>query len=379
MESHKRVLVAILKSPSDWEIARDRHWYRIPLRHAPKQPDTEWITFYQPSAFGQERWGVHVYARIRETHTVRRIELFPAESSHPRAEEPYLVYSFDPPVRLAHPLVSSRPRRFVWTMTTWWRFTTAKTFDDLLRPEPLPPREQNDVLVSVVPRVSDFDIVNSQHWYRIPCAVVSQWATPAYLAFYHGQGFREEAGQIRYYAPVLHVDIVRRVDMFPDEPRHPRARDDYYRVHVDALQQRSVPIRSKQKRQIVLMPTTFEQFMLAGDINELTIGDDAVDSLYGRMTEAGLRPERCYHVRGANAYYFTDFALLSKKHKVQIDVDPDPAVGGFRYRTSGRRVAPADGWTALRLSRFAITRRTDESIERVKQALKVGSGSVLIR
>ncbi len=379
MEPHERVLVVLLKSTTDWDIARDRNWYRIPAAHAPKDPGAEWIAFYQPAGFGRERWGVYSYARVRGTHTVRRIELFPSETDHPRAHEAYLVYSFDPPARLAHPLQCARPRRFVWTMTTWWRFSNARTFDDLLRRDPLLPPEKDTVLVSVVPRVSDFEIVTKKHWYRIPCSVVSQWATPAYLAFYHGQGFGVEAGQVRYFAPIRYVDIVKRVDLFPDEPKHPRARADYYRVHIDNLQQRPSPIRSKRKRQVVLIPTTFERFMLAGDINELAVGDEATDSFYGRMTEEGLRPERAYHVRGSNAYYFTDFAILGRKRSVQVDVARGENQNGFLPKRAGRHAETPDGWTALRLSRFDITKRREDAIERIRNAMAAGAGSVMVR
>jgi len=46
------ILVCLLPSPRDLEIARLLGWYRIPLRTAPKVVAVDYLAFYQPSAFG---------------------------------------------------------------------------------------------------------------------------------------------------------------------------------------------------------------------------------------------------------------------------------------------------------------------------------------
>jgi len=375
MQPHERVLVVLVRSPADWEIARTRHWYRLPLRQGPRGIAAEWIAFYEPGAFGSERWGVHSYARVHQVDVVRRIDLFPHEPGHPRAQQPYHVISFDPPVRLARPLVSDHGRRFVWTMTTWWRFTAAESLDDLFAEEPIVPSRRESVLVGIVPNVSDMEIARERRWYRVPRNMVEAWRTPGHLAFYYGQAFGDQAGQIRHYAEVSHADVVPRIELFPDQPRHPRAHHEYIRIHLGELQQRPAPIQSRHRRRIVLLPTTWDRFAAATDLNDLVAGDPAEETLYGRLTGEGMRPERAYYVRGANAYYLTDFALFCRRRNVQVDLEPGDGTRLLVTYPDGRTEL-AEGWAALRLSRFDITRRQEESVEQVR-SLVAASGGII--
>lgn len=58
MTSASEVLVAIVNSIEDLTIARDRHWYRIPVITVPnflhKRLPPQWLAFYQPKVFGAE-------------------------------------------------------------------------------------------------------------------------------------------------------------------------------------------------------------------------------------------------------------------------------------------------------------------------------------
>ena len=47
------ILVCLIPTPRDLEIARLLGWYRIPLRTAPKVVTVDYLAFYQPSAFGE--------------------------------------------------------------------------------------------------------------------------------------------------------------------------------------------------------------------------------------------------------------------------------------------------------------------------------------
>jgi len=374
MHESERVLIVFVKSRQDWEIARLQGWYRLPLRHGPRDIAARWIAFYQPGAFGAERWGVYSYARIRETHVVRRIDLFPHEPNHPRAQQHYHVISFESPLRLARPLLSDHGRRFVWTDTTWWRFTSAQSLDDLFNPEPLPVAVRDQVLVGIVPRTSDFEILTGERWYRIPRHLVEHWVTPEHLAFYFGAAFGGAAGTIRYYARVVHADVVKRLELFPTRPRHPRANMSYVRVHVEQPRQRAEPITSRRSRRLVLLPTTWARFVAARDINDLYEGDAEEEALYLRMNQEGLKPERAYYVRGPNAYYLTDFAFHGRKGNLHVDIEhpsePDPS--RLRLARPEGAARPARGWSALRLSRFDITKRQDDALRRIRELVKTG-------
>ena len=45
----RRVLVALMNNRRDFAIARDQHWYRIPVKSAPRGIDSKYIAFIKRS------------------------------------------------------------------------------------------------------------------------------------------------------------------------------------------------------------------------------------------------------------------------------------------------------------------------------------------
>jgi hypothetical protein len=131
--SSDRVLVGVMNSRRDFEIARDQGWYRIPQKHA-SQSTTEAaaLAFYFTKAFGEEeKWSIRWYAPIRGHELVRRRDLLPDEADHPRADEAYYKLQLGPVVQLELPIYSLRWRRITFIESTWDRFTAAEEINDL--------------------------------------------------------------------------------------------------------------------------------------------------------------------------------------------------------------------------------------------------------
>jgi len=67
------VLVAILNNVRDFKIARDSHWYRIPLGSVEKwltrSWSPRWLAFYQTKVFGRES---HAFSQ-KATRIVRTV------------------------------------------------------------------------------------------------------------------------------------------------------------------------------------------------------------------------------------------------------------------------------------------------------------------
>lgn len=127
------VLVAILPSLRDLEIARLLGWYRIPLRTAPKVVDVDFVAFYQTSAFGaDERWQVHYTAEVLGHELTSRGELFRNEPDHPRAREEYYKLSLGPLKVLPHPIEAGRWKRLSFLYTTGEYLNSARTLHDLV-------------------------------------------------------------------------------------------------------------------------------------------------------------------------------------------------------------------------------------------------------
>ncbi len=76
MSTRGEVLVAIMHNPLDLVIARDQHWYRIPVPSAEKllkeRWPPQWLAFYQTKIFGDEAYAVSYYARVLDIRKVFR-------------------------------------------------------------------------------------------------------------------------------------------------------------------------------------------------------------------------------------------------------------------------------------------------------------------
>jgi hypothetical protein len=126
------VLVCLLPSPRDLEIARLLGWYRIPFRSAPKVVAVDTLAFYQPGSFGNEAGRIEWMADVRGHELTTRAELLKDESNHPRAGEEYYKIQIGPLERLAHPVVAEKWKRLTFMYTTGDYLLKARTLNDLV-------------------------------------------------------------------------------------------------------------------------------------------------------------------------------------------------------------------------------------------------------
>ena len=134
MYPEDRVLVGVMPDPHDFEIAHERHWYRVPAKHAPKGIHAEYVAFYFTTKFPENlRWAIHFYARRTGHEMVRRIDLFPDQPNHPRAQERYYKLQLGPLKQKHPPIPSLRWRRITFIQTSWERFIAAREVNDLFR------------------------------------------------------------------------------------------------------------------------------------------------------------------------------------------------------------------------------------------------------
>jgi hypothetical protein len=142
IQSEDLVLVAIVKSPRDLDIARVLGWYRIPLATSPKTIRVDWLAFYQTAASEDERWSVRYIARVKGHELVTRKEILYDEPDHPRANEPYFKMQLGPMLTLPRPIHSKSWRRFTFLYTTGERLNSARDLRDLR----VPASDEHDVL-----------------------------------------------------------------------------------------------------------------------------------------------------------------------------------------------------------------------------------------
>ena len=143
-------------------------------------------------------------------------------------------------------------------------------WDDLLEIEDLECAQYPErVLVVVVPRLRDWELVRSEHWYRIPVATAPQRIGAQYLAFYHTKVFGPTRWSITYYAPIRRYRLVRRRDLLPDEPDHQHADHLYYKIEIGPLEALPRPIPSRKLRRVTFIMTTMSRLLAARDVVDL--------------------------------------------------------------------------------------------------------------
>ena len=126
------ILVCLLPSPRDLEIARLLGWYRIPFRTAPKVVAVDTLAFYQPGSFGDAAGRIEWIAQVRGHELTTRAELLKDEPDHPRAGEEYFKIQLGPLERLPHPVMAEKWKRLTFLYTTGEYLLQAQTFNDLV-------------------------------------------------------------------------------------------------------------------------------------------------------------------------------------------------------------------------------------------------------
>lgn len=178
---------------------------------------------------------------------------------------------------------------------------------------------EDRVLVAFVPRPADFELVRLEGWYRVPQRHVPKGLYAEYFAFYFGRHFESEKWAIHYYARNLGHELVTRLDLFPNQPNHPRVNDLYYKVQLDRIIRREYPILSLRWRRVTFIHTTWDRFQDAREINDLFVeGGQYVDRLYATLKEQGVQAERRYHVSEPPIEYEVPLVVPCAHGRVEI-------------------------------------------------------------
>ncbi len=125
------VLVAVVTNAQDLRRAKEEHWYRIPLKRAPRQIAAEYLALYQTARFGAEGRHIRYYAPILRYHILPRHELIPQEPDHPRAQELYFKLELGEMQALERPIPNTRHPRLTFLITTLERLFHAQDVADL--------------------------------------------------------------------------------------------------------------------------------------------------------------------------------------------------------------------------------------------------------
>jgi very-short-patch-repair endonuclease len=188
------VLVAVMTSPRDMDIARQQGWYRIPVKHAPAEAvGAPYLAFYQTKSFGPERWAVNYYAPATSWQTVTRLDLFPQEPSHPHAVQEYYKVSLQPLIALPQPVVSKKLRRLAFIVTRWALLERASEINDLFHGNELEERLWRVLKRAGIPAERRFEVREQRQTYLLDLAVFCRQGKLGVL--YQGQSAPDEPGR----------------------------------------------------------------------------------------------------------------------------------------------------------------------------------------
>jgi hypothetical protein len=136
------------------------------------------------------------------------------------------------------------------------------------------------VLVGVINRAKDLEIARRHNWYRIPEGQLPRGLNAEYIAlFLSGKCFKERGGSIGYFARVTGLELARRRDLLPDEPK--RVDEIYYKIQFRELLPKDPPIENLPARSISFVRTTWDRFIRAEFISDLYDASDFyVDRVY---------------------------------------------------------------------------------------------------
>jgi very-short-patch-repair endonuclease len=219
----------------------------------------------------------------------------------------------------------------------------------------------DSVLVAIMNNRVDFEIARDNHWYRIPVEKAEKWGKhhwpPKWLAFYQTRAFGDEAHLIKYYAHVHDILKVKRCELFPDQPGDQKADHLYYQLILSPLLEKRPPIPSLRFRRVVFIPTTWQKFWTALEINDLWDESPLEDALWLELKRLQLTPERQEFVTLNMRRYAFDFAFHCARGKLNVETDGDlwhshPA----RIAEDNRRdnALARAGWRLLRFNTSQI-------------------------
>lgn len=126
------ILVCLLPTPRDLEIARLLGWYRIPLRSAPKVVAVDYLAFYQPSAFAARGGQIEFIAKVNGHELTTRGDLLRDEADHAHAKEEYFKIQIDSLEKLSQPIATDKWKRLTFLYSTGEYLLNAKTINDLV-------------------------------------------------------------------------------------------------------------------------------------------------------------------------------------------------------------------------------------------------------
>ena len=162
-------------------------------------------------------------------------------------------------------------------------------------------------------------------WYRIPLRTAPKVIAVDYVAFYQPGSFGARKWQIQFVAPVQGHELLTRAEIIRDEPEHPKARAEYFKIQLGPLVELPQPIRAEKWKRVTFFYTTGEYLRAAQTLGDLVVHSDERKLLWQSLRERAeqgatyqapqvdLPPEVLAALLGIKDFFFRRAAVSSFK------------------------------------------------------------------
>ena len=128
------------------------------------------------------------------------------------------------------------------------------------------------VLVAIMPKPRDMDIARLLGWYRIPLKSAPKILHPDVIAFYQTSSFpKDHRSRIECYSEVSGVELTTRAELFRDEPEHPRAHEEYFKIQLRSMEKLPHPVLADEWKRFTFFYTTGGRLFSAESIRGLAM------------------------------------------------------------------------------------------------------------
>ena len=148
------------------------------------------------------------------------------------------------------------------------------------------------ILVCVLPHPRDLEIARLLGWYRVPLRTAPKVVAVDALAFYQPGSFGESGGRIESIAPVRGHELTTRAELLKDEPDHPHAHEEYFKIQLGSLEKLKTPVKAEKWKRITFLYTTGEYLLRAKTLNELVVDTNERAVLWHSLRERAENEQR---------------------------------------------------------------------------------------
>ncbi len=181
------------------------------------------------------------------------------------------------------------------------------------------------VLVGVINRKRDLDILLKERWYRVPQSRKPLGVQTDYLAFFlSGKAVLQgRPPGVYLYAQYKGVELAYRHQLLPNEASHKRANTVYYKIQVGDVQTKTPPILNVTKRPITFVSTTGDRFVAAAVIADLySEADQFVDRLVVSLEKNKIQAYRSWDADKKDDPYAPGLSVLCESGPVYFSPEP---------------------------------------------------------